>query len=357
MSMTVRRITTRRSATQLSRSHPRGPREQDQILHSRALPSPALRPARAGHQELKSSHSSRPSRRVPFFWKRAGDACPSYWRAVQDHIEKHADAARYCEVNLRALRSRTSLRAIARAIHDCADEAPCGQILCPHCAREYRLWLASEVLHLVSLGLPAFVATILLTAAEGPDLSLIDVRLLHERTRKRLIRSGVQAAIGGTEAKYKSNEDRWVVHLHLLVFGLIDQARPRLRRAFRDATLEKPVVCQHLRNPVAQISYLQKFVTCHRPGQPGFRGRGRAYPMKAAQIVQLARWTEGCRFEDFLFLLGLRRRGSRFEAERGFKDLLSEHQIDRLRWRRWRPWRRSKEACRTCDQRCTTPRV
>jgi hypothetical protein len=278
-----------------------------------------------GRLRLKSGQFNRRSRRVPIFWTRAGNARLSQRREIRDYIETRADAAHYREVNLRALGSEPSLRAIAIAIRDCRDEAPCGRILCPLCGRQYRLWLASEIVSLASPGLPAFVVTILLTAALGSDLRQVDVRQLHECARKRLVRCGVRAAIGGTEASYDAAADRWVVHLHLLVFDAMERARPLLRRSFDHPELDRPVVCKRLRNPVAQITYLQKFLTCHRPGQPGFSGRGRAYPMKTAQIIQLATWSSGRRFEDFLFILGLRRRGERLVAERGFAELRREH--------------------------------
>jgi hypothetical protein len=51
--------------------------------------------------------------------------------------------------------------------------------------------------------------------------------------------------------------------------------------------------------------------------------------MKPKQIDQLAQWTRGHRFEDFLFILGLRRRGSRFDPECGFNQALLEEQRTR----------------------------
>jgi hypothetical protein len=220
------------------------------------------------------------------------------------------------------LRSDSSLRALGRAICECTDEDPCAQILCPFCAHRYRLWLAPEMLRLAASRAPAFVATILLTAVEGDDLRRVDVRLLHDRARKRLIRSGVQAAIGGTEASYDASDGRWTVHLHLLIFGKIDDLKPRIARAFKKDGLKRAALCEQLEDHVSQITYLQKFATYHRPGAPGFSGRGRAYPLKPRQIVELALWTEGRRFEDFLFALGLRRRGPRFVGERGFDVVL-----------------------------------
>jgi hypothetical protein len=180
---------------------------------------------------------------------------------------------------------------MADAIFKCEIQNPCAEILCPLCARRYRLWLTSELLHLTARGPPAFVATILLDAVPGPALRGIEPRILHDRVRQRLKRAGVWVAIGGTEASFDASKNRWIVHLHLLVFGSLERMRPELRDAFRNPDLDRPVLCQPLRNRAAQTSYLQKFLTCHRPGQPDFRGKGRAYPMKQDKIDQLARWT------------------------------------------------------------------
>jgi hypothetical protein len=272
--------------------------------------------------------SNRTSRRDAPFWTRRGNSTPAEAKEVLDQIETRAQASEYRELNLRALRGRHD--SLVKAISRCTVNAPCAEILCSRCARRYRLWLASELTHLAAHGAPAFVATLLLEAAQGPALSKIEPRLLHERVRKRLTRAGIEAAIGGTEASYRAKENRWIVHLHLLVFGTLGSTAVRLREIFAGSELGRPVVCQSLRNCAAQISYLQKFQTCHRPGEAGFSGRGRAYPMKRLQIDQLAQWTERRRFEDFLFVLGLRRRGSRFEPERGFNQVLLEDQRDAL---------------------------
>jgi hypothetical protein len=258
----------------------------------------------------------------PLFWTQRGNATPAEAEEVLSQVESRAKAGEYRESNLQALRGRHNL--LVEAISRCTVDDPCAEILCSRCARRYRLWLTSELLHLTAHGPPAFVATVLLQATQGPTLSEIEPRILHERVRKRLTRADIAAAIGGTEAAYRAKEDRWIVHLHLLVFDRLEPGRARLREAFPNPVLDRPVVCQRLRNPVPQISYLQKFQTCHRPGVVGFSGRGRTYPMKPEQIGQLAEWTRRFRFEDFLFVLGLRRRGSRFEPQPGFDQALLE---------------------------------
>jgi hypothetical protein len=265
---------------------------------------------------------SAPSGRPDIFWARLGNSTAI--DKVRRQIESKAKALEYRELNLRALRGRDNL--LAASIFRCTPVDPCAEILCPPCARRYRLWLTSMLLDLAAQGPPAFIATILLEAVKGPALKKVEAGVLHERVRKRLIRAGVKAAIGGTEASYEAKENRWIIHLHLLVFESLEHGRSKLREAFSDSNLHRAVVCQRLRNAIAQISYLQKFQTYHRPGQPGPSNRGRAYPMKPEQIDQLSGWTRNLRFEDFLFVLGLRRRGERFDLENGFRQALDEAQ-------------------------------
>jgi hypothetical protein len=274
--------------------------------------------------EKVSLRPNRRSRRRARFWTRRGDATPAEAREVCNRIESKAKASEYRELNLRALRGHDDL--LFEAISRCGTDDPCAEILCPCCARRFRLWLGSELVHLTAHGPSAFVATILLQATQGSALSEIEPRILHERVRKRLKRAGIPAAIGGTEASYRAEEDRWIVHLHLLVFGTLETTAVRLRETFRDPDLDLAVVCQPLRSRAAQISYLKKFQTCHRPGAAGFSGRGKAYPMNREQIAQLAQWTRRFWFEDFLFVVGLRRRGERFDPENGFKQALVEAQ-------------------------------
>jgi hypothetical protein len=243
-------------------------------------------------------------------------------RAIGARIETEEDAIRYRDINLKALSREPNLCTLAAAISCCDTDAPCREVLCPCCQRLYRRWLGSEMLELIPEEVRVFVATILLVSMSGPELSELDLSLLHDRLRKRLVRAGFKAAIGGTEAAYKAEADRWIMHVHLLIPGDVKEARPRLSEAFANVDLFRAVTCAPLRDRVSQISYLQKFSTYHRPGQALFSGRGRAYPLKAAQVVQLGELTANHRFEHFLFLLGFRRRGSRIEPEPDVRDLL-----------------------------------
>jgi hypothetical protein len=265
------------------------------------------------------TNPDKPPPRPRFFWQRAGDS--KTVKQTLRQIESSSEASKYQESNLRILRRRDE--ALAGRISRCTTAEPCGEILCSVCARRYRAWLTSELLHLATQPVPAFIATVLLQAVDAAQLRGVELSTLHGRVRKKLIRADVAAAIGGTEASYEAEQDRWVIHLHLLVFDSLESGRAKLRRAFGDSSLHRPVVCQPLRDRVAQLSYLQKFSTYHRPRSAGSK-RGRAYPLKPEQVHQLASWTRRFWFTDFLFVLGLRRRGSRFDHESGFRRALAE---------------------------------
>jgi hypothetical protein len=258
----------------------------------------------------------------PFYHKRGGVNLLIF-QLVRNHIETRAEAERYRDRNLRSLKSDGGFPRLVGRIFQCDDGAPCEELLCARCARRYRLWQAGQILSFVNPSIVANVVTILLSAVKGRSLYKVNVRQVHERLRKRLIRCGFRAAIGGTEASYEAASDRWIVHVHLLVLGEIKNAMRRLKAVAKKDGFLRPVKPQPLRNPIAQISYLQKFTTLHRPGQANSVGRRRAYPLKPRQVAQLAKWYEGRRFSDFPFLLGFRRRGSRIVAEPGIEDLIA----------------------------------
>src|SRR5208337_3366225 len=176
---------------------------------------------------MKFVSAPRSSRREPLYFTKLGSARSTFRREVLDRIESRRDAARNRDVNLRALRRSEELRPLAHAIAGCADDDPCAMVLCPRCARQYRLWLAQEILLRASERLPACALTILLRAAQGRDLRRVDLKAEQLILRKRLSRAGFLAVAGGTEASYDTAKDIWTVHVHLIVFGDIDEALPR----------------------------------------------------------------------------------------------------------------------------------
>jgi hypothetical protein len=272
------------------------------------------------------------TRRAPAYFTRRGDVDRRFFERVDGFIETRADAERNRMRNLRSLASAGNFPRLLGRMLRCGDGAPCEELLCSRCARRYRLWLAGQCLSFAVEPVEAHIVTLLLVAVGGAQLHRVDVRAEHGRLRKRLIRCGIKSAIGGTEAAYDAPNDRWVVHVHLLVFGESKHAIARLKEMAKRDGLERPVKCQRVRDVLSQVTYLQKFVTYHRPGKASSAGKGRAYPLKPRHVAELARWFAPRSFGDFAFLLGFRRRGSRIVAEPSFADIVAEAQV--ATWRR-----------------------
>jgi hypothetical protein len=259
-------------------------------------------------------------RRLPPFWVRPPlkrfdlqilrpDTLPKGHR-----FETIKDCARYCDRNLSSLRKCGGVAALINDIERCSDETPCRQILCPHCACLYRRWFSGEALifaqSAASRGVPMRVLTVLLEQVSNEDLPEVSIDALHERLRQRLRRAGFAHAIGGTEAKYASENDTWTVHAHLLVFDWSAARHSELVRMAKADEIDRAVEKQPLKDPVRQISYMQKFLTTYRCGNR-YQGKAPAFPLKPAQMEAFAKWTLRYKFEDFLFAFGFRRRGSR----------------------------------------------
>ncbi len=207
---------------------------------------------------------------------------------------------------------------VAQVIARCDPDhnRPCEQPACAVCARDYRLWLTPQLLGLVSeyVG-PYQVATIFLGTFGPGRLHQADVKRHHDRLRQRLNRAGCKGAIfvGGTEVVWQSG--RWLLHVHLLAIGAHESVWQELRARWPRVGVRIPIKVDRLNDPERQVSYLQKFVTYHRPGARGLRGRGRAYPLPPDRLAELVDWWSGCSFSDFLFAYGARRRGRRIVVD------------------------------------------
>jgi hypothetical protein len=93
----------------------------------------------------------------------------------------------------------------------------------------------------------------------------------------------------------------------VLTIGANKAALGHLRRFYKgEDDVTKPLVIQSVEDPVEQRSYLLKFHSYMRPTKSG-----KAVPLKPAAAQELVRWQDGYSFEDFLFLRGLRRRGTK----------------------------------------------
>lgn len=231
---------------------------------------------------------------------------------VEDSIEPVEDAERYRQKNLTTLRKCQGQEALVHDIEQCSETRPCGRVLCPLCARLYRIWFAEETLRWLHRSKhhrrPAKTLVVRLEQASNPDLPMVSIGRLQDQLRKRLLRSGISRVIGGTEASYNLRDKKWTAHFHLLIFGASDAALKSFAQKCKTDGIPRAVdEPKELKNPVEQITYLQKFSTYYRVGGFDERGKGRAIPMKRDQMAALAKWTGTHPFEHFLFLVGFRR--------------------------------------------------
>jgi len=214
---------------------------------------------------------------------------------------------------------------IAEGLHNCAPFASrCLLPGCPACSRLYRGYLVSETMRINALPLagPREFVTVCLKTIPAGSLSRVSIKDEHLKFRKRLERLGFQGfLIGGTEVAWKAAERVWVLHLHILAIGVDPAAWEQLRKNMGNTGRAIPLRREPLRDAVRPVSYLQKFVTLHRPGRRVGGKPATAYPLKDPQVAELCRWWANHRLEDFMFLLRARRRGARIEPEAGRQDV------------------------------------
>ena len=241
-------------------------------------------------------------------------------QAPEWRIETLAEAEQRNEMRVDQLLANGAQR-IARAIARCdaTDGNGCRQPGCAVCARAHRSEVFPQLRELAaSRGPDCMILTAYLEHQPLGQLQQVDLRLVKESLRKRLDRCGLKGSIfaGGIEAAWQARHERWLIHAHLLAIGVDDDDLEKLEEAYADSEIDDPVDPVPLNNPDLQISYLVKFVTYHRPGKRRGNRPPRAYPLPASRLAELATWWSRHRLEEFLFLYGARRRGSRIVVDR-----------------------------------------
>jgi hypothetical protein len=225
-------------------------------------------------------------------------------------FETAADARFRRDAELVRFERIPGLTEVADRLFWCEDESPCAEVSCPICARLFRRWLISQALR-QQRDLDPEVLTIALELVPSKKLRKLDLRLLKRRTSQRIRRAAPSAcfALGGIEADYRQRDDTFLVHAHLLVSKLPRDEWKALRSAFADIGVTRPVKVQRLRDPAAQISYMLKFTTFHRPGSQKGSRRPTAVPLPDQALKRLMLWRARHVFLDFVMMMGLRRRG------------------------------------------------
>jgi hypothetical protein len=119
---------------------------------------------------------------------------------------------------------------------------------------------------------------------------------------------------------------------HVLAIGVDAVTWGQRKAALKDSGTARPVVKKLLSDPDEQLSYCIKFVDYHRPGR-------KRVPLKPDRLVELAAWRSRYRFEDFLFVYGLPRRGGRIDVDESalLRPFAYCAHLDLLRWSRADP--------------------
>ena len=199
---------------------------------------------------------------------------------------------------------------IAARLRACAPQARCTSVCCPSCSRKFRRWFICQALrHERDLELQ--VLTVALALVPSNELSQINLSVLKRCTSQRIRRAAPSAhfVLGGIEADYHYVDDSFLVHAHLLVSKLPSEELKALRTVFSNLGTTRAIKVQPLRDRVSQISYLLKFTTFHRPGSQNGSRRPSAIPLPSEALKQLTLWRAQHGFLDFVFMMGLRRRG------------------------------------------------
>jgi hypothetical protein len=237
-------------------------------------------------------------------------------RLRPDHLprgqrfETEADARARRDTELERFEGIAELADVADRLLFCSAEAPCAEMYCAPCGRLFRRWLIGQLLRL-QVGLDLNVMTIALELVPTNKLMDCDVLVVKRRTAQRIRRAAPSArfVVGGIEADYRQGDDTFLIHAHLLVSQLPRDEQNALRSAFADIGVTRAVKVQALRDPAAQISYVLKFQTFHRPAPQSGPRRPRAVQLPDAALKQLTLWRARHGFMDFVLMMGLRRRG------------------------------------------------
>lgn len=231
-------------------------------------------------------------------------------RIVARFIESLTDAEGYRDKNFKSLaRISCSLHEVAER---CSGGCLCYEMLDGVRARAFRLDFAADILALMDRFDRDWmrIVSIDLCCVEAGQLSSVRIAAERDRLRKQLLRAGITMAIGGIEASFAARRNEWKLHAHLMIFDVTDHQIDKLEESCYRRGLKRPFESQKVNDPVDQVTYLLKFSTGHRPGS----GRKpKMYPLPKPALRELAAWWSGRKFEDFVFLLGFRRRRSGIE--------------------------------------------
>ncbi|CAJ0882920.1 hypothetical protein AMST5_03382 [freshwater sediment metagenome] len=244
------------------------------------------------------------SRRFNIARLRPGDLPPGQrFETVRDVRERRDQAVGRCT-------AIEGLGFLAEQLESCTLEAPCMSVSCPRCGRKFRRWIVAQALPFYRK-LDLQWVTVALELVPADRLIEVDLLKLKRRTSQRIRRTAPSASVvlGGIEAEYLADEDAFLVHGHFLISRLPKEEEAAFRAAFRKIDRAHPVRIDPLNDPLKQISYSFKYATYYRPGKQTGPYRPRPVPLPDGPLMDLSIWRAHYTFLDFVFMMGVRRRG------------------------------------------------
>jgi hypothetical protein len=226
------------------------------------------------------------------------------------HLETVAECDQRNEMRIAGLIDR--LPDIAIALEASNIAALCGLIICALSSRRFRRAFMRKLykFHKAQPGYQEY-ATIYLESIPEGSLATLGVETAIDRLRQRLNRSGFKGSIlaGGVEVAWLYRSREWLLHIHVLTFGVPKAAWDALELKLADSGRSDPLRRGPLTRPKTRISYALKFVTYYKTGRSGPNGRAEKQPLWRNQLVELAEFWSRYRFDDFVFLYGAKRHG------------------------------------------------
>ena len=259
------------------------------------------------------------SRRKPVFWRRSKPN-PRFdivkLRPASKPRGKRFESLR--DAREESERSEELLRSFAGKGSDLADILAecrtgyyeCQKPFCPICAGRFRRWFIGQLLRLTEgQSKRVHLYTVLLREAPRADIDNLEPGSFRHVLRKRLERTGLGGipVIGGFEIVYRAAQRVWVLHANLIVFGGQEADHKKFMRLFKSSKIDRPVMKAALKDPPAQLSYVLKFGTYHRPHEQHGSTKSRAKPLNKREHAALVKWMSRFEFKDFLLMINAKR--------------------------------------------------
>jgi hypothetical protein len=194
--------------------------------------------------------------------------------------------------------------------------------------RRFRLWLTGEMLRLFDNTTGLLFVTLVPPTAVLPadELNTLSPRKMTDMLRQQLIRAGLGdvKAIGGIEVDFNDKTKMWEPHFHIIVAGSTPAQFEALREHgyTSDATIQRPMRIDQVRNPAKQFSYCLKSYCAKKVSYQDPRGKQRTRKLRLRNPYHNAAllWLDQQQPTDLVMMRGMRRYGSQLRLVGAVSD-------------------------------------